>query len=109
MLLARYASDRLVAAGVNSAGWKAARTSICERYVGKTATVAVPKRRGALPGFTERTPESVSNPQSAETLLAAAAAARAFGPDVRRMLAAGVHLGASELTHTRTRGRQGER
>nr|WSX75759.1 hypothetical protein OH826_19020 [Streptomyces sp. NBC_00899] len=45
-------------------------------------------------------------PPSAETVLAAAAAARVFGPDVRkivrRVLAAGVRLGASELVQARS-------
>lgn len=44
-------------------------------------------------------------PPSAETVLAAAAAARVFGPDIRkiirRVLAAGVRLGASELVQAR--------
>ncbi len=50
-----------------------------------------------------------------DVVLAAAAAMRAFGPDVRRLsrrvLAAGVRLGASELTRTRrgTDGRADER
>ncbi|HEY3480493.1 MAG TPA: hypothetical protein VGL02_16475 [Streptomyces sp.] len=43
-------------------------------------------------------------PQSTEAVLAGLAAARAFGPDVRkvvrRVLAAGVRTGASELTQS---------
>ena len=43
-------------------------------------------------------------PHSTETVLAVLAAARAFGPDVRkavrRVLAAGVRTGASELTQS---------
>jgi hypothetical protein len=49
-----------------------------------------------------------------EIVLTAAAAARAFGPDVRRLvrriLAAGVRLGASEMIRDRRYGeREGER
>lgn len=48
----------------------------------------------------------MNQPLSAETVLAAAAAARAFGPDVRRVirrvLAAGVRMGASELVQARS-------
>jgi len=55
----------------------------------------------------------VTHPQSAQAVLAAAAAARAFAPDVRklvrRILAAGVRLGASELTYIRSSRREGER
>jgi hypothetical protein len=51
----------------------------------------------------------VTNPQ-VETVLAAAAAVRSFGPDirriVRRILAAGVRMGAHELTHSRDRRRE---
>lgn len=47
----------------------------------------------------------MTQPLSADTVLAAAAAARAFGPDarriIRRVLAAGVRLGASELVQAR--------
>lgn len=50
-----------------------------------------------------------------EVVLTAAAVARAFGPDARRLvrhvLAAGVRLGVSELIHSRpdADGREGER
>ncbi|NJP43287.1 hypothetical protein [Actinacidiphila epipremni] len=55
----------------------------------------------------------MTNPQSPETALAVLAAARAFGPDVRkvvrRVLAAGVRLGATELSRSGRGHREGGR
>lgn len=55
----------------------------------------------------------MNNPQPAQTVLIAVALARAFGPDVRkiirRVLAAGVRTGASELAQARHDQQEGRR